>query len=41
MTTTSGGREHDVELRNRRLLRILVGIISALVLGCFAIGTRW
>lgn len=27
--------------KNRRVLRVLVGIIAALVLGCFAVATRW
>lgn len=27
--------------KNRRVLRVLVGIIVSLVLGCFAVATRW
>jgi hypothetical protein len=30
-----------LETKNRRMLRILVSIVVALVLGCFWIGTRW
>ena len=37
MTT---GREALAE-KNRRVMRILVGIIAALVIGCFWVGTRW
>ena len=31
----------DLEAKNRRLLRILLGIVGALFATCFAIGTRW
>ena len=27
--------------KNRRVLRILVSIVAALVVGCFWVGTRW
>ena len=27
--------------KNRRVLRILVSIVAALVIGCFWVGTRW
>lgn len=38
---TAPGREHDLETRNRRLARVLVGIIGALVTTCFWVGTKW
>ncbi len=41
MRTDLPREAHDVETRNRRLLRILLGIVGALVATCFAIGTRW
>ena len=30
-----------LEVRNRRVLRILLSIVAALVATCFWIGTRW
>lgn len=27
--------------KNRQVLRVLIGIIAALVLGCFVVATRW
>ena len=30
-----------LEVRNRRVLRILLSIVAALVVTCFWIGTRW
>jgi hypothetical protein len=31
----------SLEARNRRMLRILLSVITALVATCFWIGTRW
>jgi hypothetical protein len=41
MTTGMHDGERSIEAKNKRLLRILLGIVTALVLTCFAIGTRW
>jgi hypothetical protein len=32
---------HDLETRNRRMARLLVGLVAALVTTCVWIGTRW
>ncbi len=31
----------SAEEKNRRVLRVLVGIIASLVVTCFAVATRW
>ena len=38
---TTPSPRHDLETRNRRLARLLVGIIGALVTTCFWVGTKW
>ena len=38
VTTTPG---HDLETRNRRVMRVLLGIVAALVTTCFWVATRW
>jgi hypothetical protein len=30
-----------LETKNRRVRRVLLSIVAALVIGCFWIGTRW
>lgn len=32
---------HELSARNRRLLRVLLGIVAVLVASAFAIGIRW
>ncbi len=32
---------HDLDARNRRLLRVLLAIMAALVVSAFVIGIRW
>jgi hypothetical protein len=31
----------DLDLRNRRLRRILLGVVAALVVASFLVGIRW
>jgi hypothetical protein len=33
--------ENELGARNRRVLRVLLGIVAALVASAFAIGIRW
>ena len=33
--------DHDLEAKNRRVVRILLGIVAALVIAAFVVGIRW
>lgn len=32
---------HDLAARNRKLLRVLLGVMAALVASAFVVGIRW
>ena len=41
MTVMAGQHGDELSARNRRVLRVLLGIVAALVASAFAIGIRW
>ena len=41
MNETAAEGPDELSARNRRLLRVLLGIVAVLVASAFAIGIRW
>lgn len=41
MSVMAAHGPHDLPARNRRLVRVLLGIVAALAVSAFLVGIRW